>query len=137
MTDEDYDMQGTLKNCTPRRIFASAAMGALLAFATGCASTGSRGITGQYFHDARITSSIKAKLLEDQALQGFQIKVDTYRGHVILSGFVNSPGQIRQVVRVARSVHGVVSVRNDLVVKGTESPGTHYPGPSSQQLTGH
>ncbi|MHB1565982.1 MAG: BON domain-containing protein [Acidiferrobacter sp.] len=116
-------MQAILKVFTPRRVLASIAIGTVLALGAGCASTGSKETTGQYFHDARITSTIKAKLLEDQALQGFQIKVDTYRGHVILSGFVNRPEQVRQAVRIAHRVRGVTSVRNDLVVKSTESSG--------------
>jgi hypothetical protein len=106
---------------TPKRVLFSAILGTVLALGAGCASTGSQETTGQYFNDSAITSRIKAKLLEDQALQGFQIKVDTYRGHVILSGFVNRPSQIREAVRIARRTHGVVSVRNDLVVKNTTS----------------
>ena len=102
---------------TPKRVLFSAILGTVLALGAGCASTGSQETTGQYFNDSAITSRIKAKLLEDQALQGFQIKVDTYRGHVILSGFVDRASQVRQATRIARRTRGVVSVRNDLVVK--------------------
>jgi len=102
-----------------KRIVMGALLGTALALGAGCASTGSRETTGQYFNDSAITSKIKAHLLENQALQGFQIKVDTYRGHVILSGFVNRASQVRQAMRIARDTAGVVSVRNDLVVKST------------------
>ena len=103
-----------------KRVLFSAVLGTVLALGAGCASTGSQETTGRYFNDAAITSKIKAGLLEDQALQGFQIKVDTYRGHVILSGFVNSAREVRQAMRLARGTPDVVSVRNDLVIKKTE-----------------
>ncbi len=108
---------------SPKRVLASAMVGAVLALGAGCSSTPSRETTGQYFHDAAITSKIKTGILKDQALQGFQIKVDTYRGHVLLSGFVNRASQVRQAMRIARETPGVVSVRNDLVVKSMTSGG--------------
>lgn len=109
---------------SPKRVLASAIVGTVLALGAGCSSTPSRETTGQYFHDAAITSKIKARILKDQTLQGFQIKVDTYRGHVILSGFVNRASQVRQAMRIARTTPGVRSVRNDLVVKSMTGGGT-------------
>jgi osmotically-inducible protein OsmY len=120
---EDGHMTKALRIVGPKRILASAVIGTVLALGAGCSTTPSRETTGQYFHDAAITSKIKARILEDQALQGFQIKVDTYRGHVILSGFVNRANQVRQAMRIARTTPGVVSVRNDLVVKSTTGGG--------------
>lgn len=108
----------------PKRVLFSAVLGTVLALSAGCSSMGSKETTGQYFNDAAITSKIKARLLEDQSLQGFQIKVDTYRGHVILSGFVNRAKQVREAMRLARHTPGVVSVRNDLVVKSMTGGGT-------------
>lgn len=104
-----------------KRILGGVAVGLMVVLGAGCARTGSQETTGQYFNDSAITSKIKAHILEDQALQGFQIKVDTYRGHVILSGFVNRPRQVREAMRIARKTPGVVSVRNDLVVKSATS----------------
>ncbi len=109
---------------SPKRVLASAIVGTVLALGAGCSSTPSRETTGQYFHDAAITSKIKARILKNQTLQGFQIKVDTYRGHVILSGFVNRASQVRQAMRIARTTSGVRSVRNDLVVKSMTGGGT-------------
>ncbi len=123
-------MRNARKVLSPRRMLASALVGTVLALGAGCSSTPSRETTGQYFHDAAITSKIKASILKDQALQGFQIKVDTYRGHVILSGFVNRARQVRQAMRIARTTPGVVSVRNDLVVKSMTGGGTGSGGGS-------
>ena len=117
-------MTNALRIVGPKRILASAVIGTVLALGAGCSTTPSRETTGQYFHDAAITSKIKARILEDQALEGFQIKVGTYRGHVILSGFVNRASQVREAMHIARTTPGVVSVRNDLVVKSTTGAGS-------------
>lgn len=127
-------MTKVLRVVGPKRVLASALIGMVLALGVGCSTTPSRETTGQYFHDAAITSKIKARILEDQALQGFQIKVDTYRGHVILSGFVNRPSQVRQAMHIARTTPGVVSVRDDLVVKATTGGGT---GTSTSSSSGY
>jgi hyperosmotically inducible protein len=89
----------------------------LVAFLAGCASTRTQQSTGEYVDDAVITSKVKSKLIEDQALKGFQIDVDTFRGNVLLSGFVDNPNQIQQAVDIAKGVNGVKSVKNSLVVK--------------------
>ncbi len=107
----------------PKRLVLAVMMGTVVALSVGCSTMGSQETTKQYFHDAAITSKIKARLLQDQALRGLQVKVDTYRGHVILSGFVNHQSQVRQALHIARTTPGVVSVRNDLVVKKTTVSG--------------
>lgn len=83
----------------------------------GCASTRTQQSASSYADDAVITSKVKAKIVESQALRGFQIDVDTFRGNVLLSGFVDNPEQIKQAVQIANSVSGVKSVKNSLVVK--------------------
>ena len=106
-------MQKTNNNLFRFLIMAVMAAG----FMAGCASHGSQQSTGEYVDDAVITSKVKAKILESQALKGFQIDVDTYRGNVLLSGFVDNPEQVKQAVQIAKSVGGVKSVKNSLVVK--------------------
>ena len=46
-----------------------------------------------------------------------QISVETYKGIVQLSGFVNSQQAIDKAGQIARSVKGVTSVKNNLIVK--------------------
>jgi osmotically-inducible protein OsmY len=90
----------------------------LLAFiVAGCASTRTHESPGEYVDDSVITSRVKTRLIQDQALKGFQIGVETFRGDVLLSGFVDSPEQIKRAVELAKSVPGVKSVKNSLVVK--------------------
>jgi osmotically-inducible protein OsmY len=98
---------------------AVAVISALLAVApiVGCAPTATSESTGQYVDDSTITTKVKAALVDDAGLKGFDIHVVTYKGVVQLSGFVNSPQTIAHATDVAGKVGGVQSVRNDLIVK--------------------
>jgi hyperosmotically inducible protein len=82
-----------------------------------CASTRTRESTGEYVDDSVITTKVKALLADDDFLKSFQISVETYKGIVQLSGFVNSQQAVDKAGQIARSVQGVNSVKNDLNVK--------------------
>jgi len=56
-------------------------------------------------------------LAADDFLKSFQIGVETYKGTVQLSGFVNYQKAIDKAVEINRGAKGVESVKNDLVVK--------------------
>lgn len=92
------------------------ALGSLFVFGA-CAETSTRESTGQYLDDTGITSKVKAKILQDDQLKVLQIGVSTYKGVVQLSGFVDTAAMKTRASEVARSVEGVQSVENDLVVK--------------------
>jgi hyperosmotically inducible protein len=89
----------------------------LIATFASCASTPTRESTGEYVDDSVITTKVKALLAEDDFLKSFQISVATYKGIVQLSGFVDSRKAVNKAGEIARSVQGVKSVRNDLIVK--------------------
>ena len=89
----------------------------LIATFAACASTSTRESTGEYVDDSVITTKVKALLAEDDFLKSFQISVETYKGTVQLSGFVNSQQAVDKAGQIARSVKGVKSVKNDLIVK--------------------
>ena len=89
----------------------------LMAGLIACASTKTQESTGQYIDDSVITTKVKAKIAEDDVLKSFSISVETFKGVVQLSGFVNSQLTIDKAGRIASSVEGVKSVKNDLVVK--------------------
>lgn len=89
----------------------------LIAVFLGCASTPTREGTGEYIDDSVITSKVKGEILEDPALKVFQINVETFKGVVQLSGFVDSAQSVKRAGEVARAVKGVKSVKNNLVVK--------------------
>jgi osmotically-inducible protein OsmY len=67
--------------------------------------------------DSVITTKVKSLLAEDDFLKSFQISVETYKGIVQLSGFVNSQQAVDKASQIANSVKGVKSVKNDLIVK--------------------
>ena len=83
----------------------------------GCAATQTSESTGQYVDNSAITTKVKAAIFNDPMLKTMQISVESYKGEVQLSGFVNSPESVRKAGELARSVEGVVSVKNDLIVK--------------------
>ncbi len=88
--------------------------GVLLA---GCAATSEHESTGQAIDDSVITTKVKAKLVDDFALKGLQIQVETNKGVVQLSGYVTLQTSIAQAVADASSVEGVVSVQNNIQLK--------------------
>ena len=83
----------------------------------GCASTSTSSSTGEYLDDSVITTKVKALLVKDTALKAFQIGVETYKGVVQLSGFVDSTKTRDKADFVARTVKGVKAVQNNLIVK--------------------
>ena len=82
-----------------------------------CASTRTQESTGEYVDDSVITAKVKGLLAEDNLLKSFEIGVETYRGVVQLSGFVDSKSAVEKASEIAGSVKGVKSVKNDLIVK--------------------
>jgi hypothetical protein len=89
----------------------------LIATFAACASTATRGSTGEYVDDSVITTKVKSLLAEDDFLKSFQISVETFKGTVQLSGFVNSQQAVDKAGEIVRSVHGVKSLKNNLIVK--------------------
>ena len=83
----------------------------------GCASTPKQEGTGEYIDDSAITTKVKSAILGDSALKVFQINVETFKGEVQLSGFVDSAEAKQKAGEVARGVSGVKSVKNNLIVK--------------------
>lgn len=71
----------------------------------------------QYLDDSLITAKVKAALLKDLQLKGLEVKVETYRGTVLLSGFVTDGEQARRAAEIAAGVEGVAAVRTSLIVK--------------------
>jgi len=90
---------------------------ALMAAALGCAGTSEKQGTGEYVDDAWITTKVKSEILTEPTLKVAQINVETYKGVVQLSGFVDSAASRDKAVAVARGVKGVASVKNDLQLR--------------------
>jgi osmotically-inducible protein OsmY len=88
-----------------------------MTLAMGCASTATSESTGQYFDDTVITTKVKTAIFNDASLKTNDISVETFKGRVQLSGFVDTNANIAQAATVAKGVGGVTSVKNDLRLK--------------------
>jgi osmotically-inducible protein OsmY len=84
---------------------------------SACAGTAKQESTGQYFDDSLITTKVKAAILNEPSLKVSQINVETYKGVVQLSGFVDSAEAGGKATQLAREVKGVSSVKNDTRVR--------------------
>ena len=82
-----------------------------------CESKPKQSSTGEYIDDSVITTEIKAQLAKNDFLKSLEISVETRKGIVQLSGFVNSQQAADKAGEIARSVKGVQSVKNNLIVK--------------------
>jgi osmotically-inducible protein OsmY len=80
----------------------------------GCASTSKQEGTGEYIDDSIITTKVKAAIFNEPTLKSAEINVETFKGVVQLSGFVNSQADINKATEIARSIKGVTSVKNDM-----------------------
>ncbi len=89
----------------------------LIAAFAACASTPKQESTGEVIDDSTITTKVKADLLADDILKGFAISVETFKGIVQLSGFVNNQATKDRATSIARKVAGVKEVRNNLIIK--------------------
>ena len=99
------------------KYFSAFFMAFVLLVSAGCASTDTREGTGEYVDDSVITTKVKAAIFNEPTLKTTEINVETFKGVVQLSGFVNSQADINKAVEVARSVKGVQSVKNDMRLK--------------------
>jgi hypothetical protein len=89
----------------------------LIATFTACASSRTQESTGEYIDDSVITTKVKSLLAKDDFLKSFHISVETFQGIVQLSGFVNSQQAVNKADEITRSVKGVKSIKNNLIVK--------------------
>ena len=101
----------SLRRAAAITLFASAAA------LSACASTARTEGTGEYVDDAVVTTKVKAAMFNEPSLKSSEINVETFKGKVQLSGFVNSQADINRAMELARSVKGVSSVSNDMKLK--------------------
>jgi osmotically-inducible protein OsmY len=84
---------------------------------TGCAVMREQETMGAYVDDAAITSSIKARFVEDKTVDAGAVSVETLKGTVSLSGFAKSSAEKAKAESIARSTKGVRQVLNNLSVR--------------------
>lgn len=88
-----------------------------LLLSTGCGSTATQSSTGEFIDDTVITARVKTAIFNDPVLKVAEINVETFKSVVQLSGFVSTRDDVVKAGTLARAVTGVVSVRNDIIIK--------------------
>ena len=72
---------------------------------------------GDTIDDATITTRVKTSLLNDPAVGGSRIDVDTFKGVVTLSGRVKTKEEEAQAIALARKISGVTDVKSTLQIQ--------------------
>jgi osmotically-inducible protein OsmY len=100
-----------------RTTIASALCVFALVTASGCAVQRGQETVGAYVDDAAITTSVKARFVEDKTVDAGAIKVETLNGTVMLSGFAKNAAERNMAEDIATKVKGVKSVKNSIAVR--------------------
>jgi len=90
---------------------------AALIITSGCAVTRGQESTGAYIDDASISTTVKAKMVEDKNVDASAISVETLNGEVMLSGFAKNSTEKSTAESIATKVKGVKTVKNQIVVR--------------------
>lgn len=72
---------------------------------------------GTDIDDTVVTTKVRSALLADDDVKGMDIKAETRKGVVLLSGFVNNQSQVERAIKVVRTVEGVKGVENGMTLK--------------------
>ena len=98
-------------------VVAAAITAAALLTTAGCAVTRGQESVGAYVDDAAITTSIKARFIDNKEVDASSIKVETLNGTVMLSGFAKNMTEKTTAETLARKVSGVKMVKNEIAVR--------------------
>lgn len=86
-------------------------------FLGGCAVARDQSTVGEYVDDSVISTQVKTKFIESKQVDASSIEVESLKGTVQLSGFAKNATEKSTAERLAQSVKGVKSVKNDIVVR--------------------
>lgn len=98
------------------------AVGGIAGLHFGCSATPTRESTGEYIDDATITTKVKAAFVKDPVVKALDVNVDTFKGTVQLSGFVDTREQKTRAEQIAAAIQGVTAVRNNISLKTSAAP---------------
>jgi|GraSoi2013_100cm_1033763.scaffolds.fasta_scaffold16647_5 hyperosmotically inducible protein len=70
-----------------------------------------------FVEDSVLTTKVKAALLNEPNLKSTEVHVESLKGRVMLSGWVESREQKEKAVKIASAVSGVIEVRDGLKVR--------------------
>lgn len=100
-----------------RQTLAAIVSAVALLSATGCAVTRGQESVGAYVDDTAITTSVKARFVDNKEVDASAISVETLNGTVMLSGFAKSGNEKSMAESIARKVNGVKSVKNEIAIR--------------------
>jgi osmotically-inducible protein OsmY len=109
-------MKNLLRSLTAILVLAGAAT------FSGCSKTTTSKSTGEMVDDAAITTKVKAAFAKDPGVKAMDVTVDTFKGTVQLSGFVDSANEKKRAEEIARTIPGVTKVENKLTLKAKVAP---------------
>ena len=89
----------------------------VLVTASGCAVTRGQESVGAYVDDTAITTSVKARFLDNRSVDGTSISVERLNGTVMLSGFAKSANEKAMAETLAWKANGVKAVKNEIAVR--------------------
>ena len=89
---------------------------AALVISAGCSRDDGK-TAGQTIDDSAITTKVKAAFAQDPGVRAVDVNVTTHLGTVQLSGFANSAQEKARAEELAKTIGGVKSVENKLVLK--------------------
>ena len=88
------------------------------AFTSGCTTEQRSGrSTGEYLDDNALNTKVRAALADNAEYKFPDVKVESFKGTVQLSGFVGSAAQKTRASELAKGVRGVQSVDNKISVR--------------------
>lgn len=82
-----------------------------------CSGSETTTSTGEYVDDSVISNKVRANILGSDEVSILDVDVETFKGRVQLSGFVDSAEEKAKAGDIAREVAGVRGVENNLVIK--------------------
>jgi len=107
------------------RIACTTLAGVMTVYMAGCSKTEeptsapvAATTIGTEVDDSLLTARVKAALLDNIDIKSLDLKVETRKGEVMLSGFVDNQSQIDHALAIVGTVPGVVSVNNSVSLKG-------------------
>nr|WP_315232715.1 BON domain-containing protein [uncultured Albidiferax sp.] len=102
---------------TIRNTLAATVTAVALLTITGCAVTRGQETVGAYVDDTAITTSVKARFVDNKEVDASAISVETLNGTVMLSGFAKSLREKSTAESIARNVKGVKAVKNEIAIR--------------------
>ena len=95
---------------------AAGLVAAVLFFSAGCSRDDGKTV-GQNIDDAAISAKVKTAFAQDPGVKAIDVKVDTFKGAVQLSGWVNTEQEKARAEELAKTIPGVKSVENKITLK--------------------